>query len=328
MSNFFVVDKTYKTYLGAIGVNDELVFKKAGIPYRGMSNEGVVLDKKQYIAFMKSMDTYTRDEHILIISDASQWVMFVPPLYAAMCASDGNSCFDRISTYKKLIGPFALLVKRDQKTLSLEFVFDEGETEIPRFTVLTEQVLMVGILREATGLNIVPTKVGSVHDYGDGIFEDYFGIKPEKGPNNILSFRLEDMEEPFLTSNNTMWRYLEPELKKRIQELETDESFSAKVRSTLFEFIPAGEDSVETVAHELAVSPRTLQRRLSEEKTTFIKQLNHTRELMARNYLKDSTISPDEVAFLVGYSDANAFGRAFRNWTGMTVGVYKKKISV
>ena len=327
MSSFFTIDNSYKKYLDTLGISGEQIFKKAGIPFKSFGEEGINITKEQYVSFMESMDTYTRDEHILAISDIDEAVIFVPPLFAAMCSKDGNSCFERIATYKKLIGPFVLNVTRDEENLNMEFIFDDYMTPIPRFTVLSEQVLMVGIIRKATGLNIVPAKVASVYDYGDGALEAYFGIKPEKEEHNILSFSLKDMEEPFLTANNNMWEYLEPEMIRRIKDMETDNSFAAKVRSTLIELIPAGDDSVESVAKELAISSRTLQRKLSSEKTTFIKQLNHTRELMTRNYLKDRSISNDEIAFLVGYSDANSLSRAFRGWTGMSIGSYRRKYS-
>lgn len=327
MSNFFVVDKSYKHYLDGIGINGELVFRKAGIPYESIDDEGIALNKAQYISFMESMDAATSNANILKISNVDDLVVFVPPLFAAMCSKNGISCFERIAKYKKLMGPFVLNVSRDKSLLNLEFVFDNQSSKIPRFTVLSEQVLMVGILRKATGMKIIPKRVTSIYDYDDVAFYDYFGVMPEKSDSNTLSFSLSDMQEPFLTVNNTMWHYLEPELKKRIEEVDIDETFSGKVRSKLFELIPGGAYTIEDVASELAVSPRTLQRRLSIEQTTFIKQLNHTRELMARNYFKNRYMSNDEIAFLIGYSDANAFSRAFRSWTGMTIGHYREKVN-
>ena len=133
------------------------------------------------------------------------------------------------------------------------------------------------------------------------------------------------MKEPFLTENNLMWNYLEPELKKRMQELETDDSFSAKVRSLLMELIPASNGTIEVVAKEMALSKRTLQRKLSGENTTFVKQVNHTRELMAKNFLMNSILSTEEVAYLLGYSDMYVFMRAFRQWTGLTVKQFRLK---
>ena len=40
-----------------------------------------------------------------------------------------------------------------------------------------------------------------------------------------MTFLLSDVREPFLTKNNVMWQYLEPELQKRIQDIEVDDSF-------------------------------------------------------------------------------------------------------
>lgn len=328
MSGFFIIDKMYKNYLDDIGVNGELVFKKSGIPYQCLDDQGISINKNQYIAFMENMDKVTTNEHILKISNVDQLVMFVPPLFAALCSKNGESCFSRLSKYKKLMGPFELNISSDNHILSLEFVFDNNQTPIPRFTLLSEQVLMVGLIRKATGLNIIPKRVASIYTYDDESNElhGYFGIKPERSTKNILSFYRSDLQEPFLTANNTMWDYLEPEMDRRMRELEIENTFSAKVRSKLIELIPSGECTIEEVASEMSISSRTLQRRLSSENTTFIKQLNHTRELMARNYLMNHVMTNDEIAFMIGYSDANAFCRAFRNWTGMTVGEFRGQI--
>ncbi len=325
MSNYYLLDETYKTYLESLGLNVKLVFKKSGISINAVNKNGYALTKEQYMLFMNNIGSIMDDQQIIEHSNIDRIMMFVPPLFAAMCSKDGKRCFERISKYKKLIGPFVLKVETDDEKLSLTYEFDDGSLDMPRVTVLGEQVLMVDIIRKATGLDIKPIKVASVYDYGHGEFEQYFGIKPSHLDFNIIEFRLEDVLEPFITENNIMWSYLEPEFTKRIKEMEIDESFSAKVRSVLFELIPAGDDNIESVAKELALSVRTLQRKLSGENTTFIKQLNHTRELLARNYLKDKSITNDDIAFLIGYSDANAFQRAFRNWTGMTAGQYRKQ---
>lgn len=69
-----------------------------------------------------------------------------------------------------------------------------------------------------------------------------------------------------------------------------------------------------------------LQRQLLLEDTNFITIRHQIKSLMAKNYLKNPTISLDEIAFLVGYSDSTAFNRAFKSWTGMTVAHYRKNI--
>jgi AraC-like DNA-binding protein len=320
---YYQIDSAFIPYMEQLGINVERLLKKSNIQVHTSPLKGITLTKEQYIAFMKSASEIMTDQQIIEFCNIDKMMLFIPPIFASMCSKDGKHCFQRIAQYKKLIGPFAILITETKKTLRLTFVMEDPSMDFPRFTILNEQILMVNTLRKATGLHIQPSSVGSNCEYGPELI-DFFGIQPEYSQPNFIEFTHEDLAEPFLTQNNTMWSYLEPELRKRMEELEVDNSFAAKVRSVLFEMIPAGEISAEAVSKSLAISVRTLQRKLSSEDTTFIKQLNHTRELLARHYLKKGRMSNDDIAFLIGYSDANAFQRAFRNWTGQTIGQYKK----
>ncbi|MGL5617202.1 MAG: SDR family NAD(P)-dependent oxidoreductase [Sarcina sp.] len=129
----------------------------------------------------------------------------------------------------------------------------------------------------------------------------------------------------FKSDNPIMWEYLEPELEKRIKEFEIDESYVAEVRNALIEFIPKGDVKIEDIAKYMNCSKRTLQRRLKDEDTTFQKQLNHVRELLTKHYLKNSEITTEEIAYLLGYKDLTSFLRAFQIWTGDTITEYKQK---
>ena len=121
-----------------------------------------------------------------------------------------------------------------------------------------------------------------------------------------------------------MWEFLEPELQKRLYEMEKDDSYSARVRSALTELLPGGMSNIDDVAAKLGISKRTLQRKLTEEDTSFQKQLNGTRELLAKNYLRNTDMSSDDIAFLLGYQELNSFLRAFSLWTGMSISEYRK----
>ena len=72
------------------------------------------------------------------------------------------------------------------------------------------------------------------------------------------------------------------------------------------------------IAKELGMSERTLQRRITEEGTTFRQLLNETRHELVRQYLGNASVEITEAAFLVGYEDPNSFYRAFRSWEGKT----------
>ena len=76
--------------------------------------------------------------------------------------------------------------------------------------------------------------------------------------------------------------------------------------------------AVEHVAKRLAVSPRTLQRRLKEEGTSFKGVVSATRENLARHYLSRTQLTATEIAFLLGFEEPTSFFRAFQRWTGTT----------
>lgn len=66
------------------------------------------------------------------------------------------------------------------------------------------------------------------------------------------------------------------------------------------------------------MSDRTLQRRLTDENTSFKQLLTQARHEQAIEYLSDPSLDIKEVAFLIGYEDQNSFYRAFRLWEGDT----------
>lgn len=66
---------------------------------------------------------------------------------------------------------------------------------------------------------------------------------------------------------------------------------------------------------------------LQEEGTTFQKQLNHTRALLAKNYLKNANLASEDIAFLLGYQDVTSFFRTFSLWNGQGMSDYKANLA-
>lgn len=130
----------------------------------------------------------------------------------------------------------------------------------------------------------------------------------------------------YCSRNESMWEFFEPELKRRLSMMETDDSCAARVRSALMELLPSGECTIDDVAKKLGYSKRSLQRKLQEGDTNFQKQLNHTRELLARTYLANTDMTTEDIAFLLGYQESGSFLRAFTVWTGQTVIEYRNTV--
>jgi len=86
---------------------------------------------------------------------------------------------------------------------------------------------------------------------------------------------------------------------------------------------PAGE--VDTIAAEMHVSPRTLQRRLGVERTSFRHVVEEARRDLAVELL-DGDAPLDRVARAVGFSATSALVRAFRRWTGESPSAHRARL--
>ena len=79
----------------------------------------------------------------------------------------------------------------------------------------------------------------------------------------------------------------------------------------------------ETIAHQLHMTARTLQRRLSEEGTSFQALLNDLRRELAEYSLAHTQLSLDDIGTRLGFAESRSFHRSFKLWTGMTPGYYR-----
>ena len=100
---------------------------------------------------------------------------------------------------------------------------------------------------------------------------------------------------------------------------------ASEVRRALAARVAGGDVSIQTIARHLATSPRTLQRRLAEEGTSYQNLVEATRRQAAEGYLAQSRLSAGEIAYLLGYSEPAAFHRAFRRWHGQTPAAFRQR---
>jgi AraC-like DNA-binding protein len=93
----------------------------------------------------------------------------------------------------------------------------------------------------------------------------------------------------------------------------------AKIEATL-----PGDVTAEAIASALKMSARTLQRRLEDEGVRLSALLDEVRERVAKKLLGEATLPLAEVAYRVGFSDLATFSRAFKRWTGVPPGAWRR----
>jgi AraC-like DNA-binding protein len=74
----------------------------------------------------------------------------------------------------------------------------------------------------------------------------------------------------------------------------------------------------------MRLSPRTFQRRLAAEGTSFKDLLETVRRDLAKAWVRDGSLTLSEISYRLGYCDAAAFSRAFKRWTGEAPSAYRR----
>lgn len=93
---------------------------------------------------------------------------------------------------------------------------------------------------------------------------------------------------------------------------------AVRVRGALTEGLGTVPPSLKQVARLLAVHPRTLQRRLAAEGTTYESVLDDVRRVAAGRYVTGTDLPFAQVASLLGFSEQSALSRAVRRWYGVS----------
>ena len=99
-----------------------------------------------------------------------------------------------------------------------------------------------------------------------------------------------------------------------------------KVSDAIARSLHRGEPRREDIATKLALTDRTLQRRLQAEHTSFQQLLDDTRRELARTYLADDRHSLTDVAERLGFLDQSNFFRASKRWFGLPPGQYRQSL--
>jgi AraC-like DNA-binding protein len=134
---------------------------------------------------------------------------------------------------------------------------------------------------------------------------------------NAIVLRLEDANAPLPTANIQLAQAFDEMLGQQMLAMDGDDLVS-RTKSLIARELTSGTPSAGWVASELALSERSLLRKLDEHGTSFRALLDLTRFELASRYLVHSQKSATEIAFLVGLSESSAFTRAFRRWAGVT----------
>ena len=249
--------------------------------------------------------------------------------HLVLSAPDLRSGLQRVARYTSLISPttsvgvaapatsLGMDVDRDGCRITLRISAGKKDVRPQRYDFMAATFLkgMFWLIGET----ITPLRVH--HPYPKPAdptpWEKAFGCPVHFGAAAfVIELPLSALDMPIPTADPTVGEMCE----RMVAQLAAERggSVSARVRQVLMQMIAKGDPRRDAVAAELCMSERTLQRRLTEEGTSFIELVDDTRRELAQRYFVNGAYSPTEMSFALGFSDPSNFYRACKRWFGRT----------
>lgn len=133
----------------------------------------------------------------------------------------------------------------------------------------------------------------------------------------------ETLETPNKLGDESISSFFDTHLETEISKLDDHSSLERRVRNRISRSLSEGVPAISDVARYLAMSGRTLQRRLSERGYSYQHLVDESRRRLAERLLEQTAYSLAEVAFMTGFSEQSSFNRAFKRWAGQTPRSYR-----
>ncbi len=319
MKYHFVLDASWRLIATDLGVQPVDALRGTGLPDDAWTRDEIRLPSEQFFGFWRNLETQVNNPSFPVrLGQVAANNSLSPLVFAFLCSPSFEVAVGRFHTYKRLSGPLNVEPVTLQDRLRVRVHWLDSSSVPPLSLPVVELVFLVQMLRHAVRTEIRPMRVVLPATLVAAPYEEFFGVRVEQGDDYLLEVSLSDAKRPFLSSSASMWAAFEPQLRRRLGELNANASAEERVRAALLEALPSGRGSRREVAKMLGTSERSLSRSLRHENTSFRELISKVRRDLAIHYLESSGKSSAEIGFLLGFDHVNSFYRAFRGWTGTT----------
>lgn len=213
----------------------------------------------------------------------------------------------------------------DQAVISLEHKAPALDPDhfITEFLLLVWHRFMGWLI----GRKIVLTGATFTHVLPPHFYEYKFAFPCQclfEQPDNSIRFSLDYLSLAPQRTQKELADYMRRSPENLLIWEDEDTSVARQVRFLLDSNEAPALPTLEELAERLHMSPYTLNRKLKREGLSYQQIKDHYRRDLAINLLTNQRVSIASIATQVGFSEAGAFSRAFKHWTGVSPLVYRQ----
>ena len=235
----------------------------------------------------------------------------------------------RLARYESVLNSnleFSIIESADRLDLSAEL--SNIPADAARIMEDSRTSIVVNLCRLGLDKSLDPIEVAFTYPEPKAV-GDHFGLFrcPLKfsQPISKIAFDIADVKRPFSSANRDLAISSDQILEGMMKDLKKSDLIS-QVKKAIVDELPSGTPNEEEIARRMAVSARTLQRKLADENTSFRILVLEVRRDLAGKYIADKTMPLAEISYMLGFSDVSSFSRAFKKWMGDAPGAFRAKL--
>jgi AraC-like DNA-binding protein len=220
---------------------------------------------------------------------------------------------------------------------AVSYLVIQNQTAFPGYAIYHPEVSNIGQISDgalAVGFQLIselagvrPSEVLFAHPTPANIgpYTRLFGVPPRfNAEQHALAFPKDLLALPVHGADPTLRRILEKSVAKYWAVRQP--TAAERIVRVLRPRVVFGNVSLEDVAEQLSMHPRTLNRKLQAEGTSFRLLLNEARFQVARQLLAGTRIEVTDIALALGYNESSNFSHAFRRWAGTTPSEWRARL--
>ena len=206
-------------------------------------------------------------------------------------------------------GAFANLNRKGKRITGLRL---SNEATLASMLTIAQEVIDEPIKLLGAYFKHAAPKIVSDH-------ERFFGCPVHfSSDRDALLISQESLTLPTKLGDPGIAKFFDSHLETELAKLENDSALGKRVKIQISHALSEGLPTISDIANKLAMSGRTLQRRLSDQGHSFQALVDDARRELSERLLASSNHSLSDIAFLTGFSEQSSFNRAFKRWAGQT----------
>jgi AraC-like DNA-binding protein len=308
---------------GRLGLDTEALLRSVGIQRQKLDDPDARLQNREVGALWAKAYELSGDPVLsLHVAEACPLGAYKVIDYIGTSARTVGEAFRYVTRYFPLINTAAsLTIDESGDPVTFDVAGESGPTGVTR--AYAEYCLAVFVLhmRAGTGVAFPLRSVTFTHRLPPDVSEHerIFGCPVRfEAEHNRLYVDRSVWETPSSGAHSGVLGVLTEHADLLLSKLPRGPDLVERTRRAIGERLRGGAPSLESVARELGMSERSLQRHLREVGYTYNALADEVREATARLYLEQPDMALAEIGYLLGFADQSTFNHAFKRWAGCT----------